>query len=67
MEVGRQCPRIDQLGSLYPSMRLKTAVYDYYAAVIRLCKHSTEFLRRPGLSTDSFMLTAHDSRLPDYH
>lgn len=47
MNLGRQCPRIHELGSLYPSVGLQKALYDYYAAVIRLCKHVTQSLRKP--------------------
>ena len=48
MDLGRQCPRIRELGSLYPSIGLRKALCDYYAAIIRLCKHVTQSLRKPG-------------------
>lgn len=49
MNLGRQCPRIHGLASLYPSPGLQKALCNYYAAVIRLCKHVTESLRKPGI------------------
>ena len=51
MNLGRQCPRIRELGSLYPSIGLRKALCDYYAAIIRLCKHITQSLRKPGKYT----------------
>lgn len=48
MNLGRQCPRIRELGSLYPSIGLRNALCDYYAAIIQLCKYSTQSLRKPG-------------------
>lgn len=47
MNLGRQCPRIRELSSLYPTIGLRKALCDYYAAIIRLCKHSTQYLRKP--------------------
>ena len=51
MNLGRQCPRIRELGSLYPSIGLRKALCNYYAAIIRLCKYSTQSLRKPGKYT----------------
>lgn len=51
MNLGRQCPRIHELGSLYPSNGLQKALCDYYAAIVRLCKHSTQRLRKSGMRT----------------
>ncbi|KAI4231759.1 MAG: hypothetical protein LQ349_005400, partial [Xanthoria aureola] len=48
MNLGRQCPRISTLGSLYPSVGLQRALCDYYAAIVRLCKHIVQFLRKPA-------------------
>ncbi|KAL8830901.1 MAG: hypothetical protein Q9191_001175 [Dirinaria sp. TL-2023a] len=45
MTLGRQCPQIQELSFLYPSTRLRKALCDYYAAIIQLYKHSTQFLR----------------------
>ncbi|KAL9042772.1 MAG: hypothetical protein Q9214_003688 [Letrouitia sp. 1 TL-2023] len=47
MNLGKQTPRVQGFGSLYPSTELRKALCDYYAAIIRLCKYSTEFLRQP--------------------
>lgn len=49
MNIGRQCPRVHELGSLYPTKGLQKALCNYYAAIIRLCKHSTQSLRKPGI------------------
>lgn len=54
MNLGRQCPRIRELSSLYPTIGLRKALCDYYAAIIRLCKHSTQYLRKPGKYTRYF-------------
>ena len=54
MNLGRQCPRIRELGSLYPTVGLRKALCDYYAAIVRLCKHSTQSLRKPGKYTRYF-------------
>ena len=51
MNLGKQCPRILGFGSLYPSVGLQKALCDYYAAIIRLCKHVTQSLRKPGIYT----------------
>lgn len=63
MNLGRQCPRIRELGSLYPSKRLQKALCDYYAAIIRLCKHSTQHLQKSGVHT-SFPSLSASSSLP---
>ncbi|KAL8660533.1 MAG: hypothetical protein Q9202_006456 [Teloschistes flavicans] len=47
MDLGRQCPRISTLSSLYPSIGLRKALCDYYAAILRLCEHIIHFLRKP--------------------
>lgn len=49
MNLGRRSPRINVLSSLYPSERLQTALCDYYAAIVRLCKHTIQYLRKPGV------------------
>lgn len=49
MNLGQQCPRVHELGSLYPTQGLQKALCNYYAAIIRLCKHSTQSLRKPGI------------------
>lgn len=50
MKLGKSCPRYAEFSALYPSSaRLRKALCDYYAAIIRLCKYSVEFLRRPGM------------------
>ena len=48
MSLGRQCPRVIELGSLYPSLGLKRALCDYYASILRLCIHITTSLRGPS-------------------
>ena len=48
MNLGKQCPRIREIGSLYPSSGLKKALCDYYASIIRLCKHITLSIQKPG-------------------
>ncbi|KAL8944837.1 MAG: hypothetical protein Q9211_000444 [Gyalolechia sp. 1 TL-2023] len=48
MDLGKQCPRISTLSALYPSDGLQKALCDYYAAIIRLCKHITLYLRKPA-------------------
>ncbi|KAG8525640.1 uncharacterized protein KY384_000400 [Bacidia gigantensis] len=46
MNIGRQCPRIHELGSLYPSVGLQRALCEYYVSVIRLCKHIKQSLQK---------------------
>ena len=58
MNLGRQCPRIHRYGSLYPSKGLQKALCDYYAAIIRLCKHVTESLQKPGTCLQLFSPTS---------
>ncbi|KAL8991816.1 MAG: hypothetical protein Q9169_007626 [Polycauliona sp. 2 TL-2023] len=50
MNLGRQCPRINRLGTLYPSNGLREALCNYYATIIRLCKHIMQFLRKPAIN-----------------
>ncbi|KAL9025167.1 MAG: hypothetical protein Q9196_005966 [Gyalolechia fulgens] len=48
MKLGRQCPLIGTLSSLYPSDGLRKAVCGYYATIVRLCKHIIQFHRKPA-------------------
>ena len=49
MKVGRDCPKYTQFGALYPSSsKLQKALCDYYAVIVRLCKHAVDSLRQPS-------------------
>ena len=51
MDIGRECPRYNDFGSLYPSSSgLQTALCGYFAVVIRLCRQAILSSRKPFLS-----------------
>ena len=58
MKLGRTCPRFAEFSYLYPtSVRLQKALCEYYAAVVRLCKHATVSREKPGmLNISSYLL-----------
>ena len=49
MRLKKQCFKIQRFGFLYFSINLQKALYDYYVAIIRLCKHITQFLRKSNI------------------
>ena len=50
MKLGCTCPQFTEFSYLYPtSIRLQKALCEYYAAVVRLCKHSTVSSGKPGM------------------
>ncbi|MCJ1248752.1 hypothetical protein MMC30_005971 [Trapelia coarctata] len=51
MDIGRSCPRYSDFGSLYPSSSgLQTALCEYYAVVIQLCRQAILSTRKHFLS-----------------
>lgn len=63
MDIGREYPRIKEIGSLYPSERLRNASCDYLACIVRLCKHVVDNIRKSGksasyTSSNSFSFSA---------
>ena len=49
MKLGSTCPRFDKYGALYPdSAEVQTALCNYYAIIIRLCRYSIESSRKSG-------------------
>ena len=48
MNIGRTCPRCQDLGLLYPkSTRLRAALYEYFIGLVEICKKAVLFIRRP--------------------
>ena len=51
MNIGRTCPRCEDLGFLYPkSTRLQKALYEYFVMVVKLCRQAVLFIRKPFFS-----------------
>ena len=48
MNIGRTCPRCQDLGLLYPkSTRLRAALYEYFIGLVELCKKAVLFVQKP--------------------
>ena len=51
MNIGRTCPRYEDFGLLYPtSARLQKALCEYFIEVVKLCRHTVLFTRKPFFS-----------------
>ncbi|MCJ1393145.1 hypothetical protein MMC18_006017 [Xylographa bjoerkii] len=51
MDIGRTCPRRNDLASLFPSaIGLQKAVCEYYTVIISLCKQAVVSSRRPFMT-----------------
>ena len=50
MNIGRSCPRYQELGLLYKrSTRLQTRLCEYFTTVVRLCTKSVLFLKKSSI------------------
>ena len=50
MQIGRNCPRYQTFGLLFPTPRLRIALCEYFILVVTLCKQAVLFLRRSVVS-----------------
>jgi Ulp1 family protease len=47
MNIGRTCPRYQDVGFLYPkSTRLQKALCEYFVVVVKLCRQAVLFIRK---------------------
>ena len=59
MNVGRTCPRLQELALLYPkSSRLQKSICDYLIAVTKLCRQSVLFLHKSSIAKFSSSISS---------
>ncbi|MCJ1396289.1 hypothetical protein MMC18_009178 [Xylographa bjoerkii] len=50
MNIGRSCPRYQDLGLLYPkSTRLRDALYGYLIVIVKFCKKTVQFMEKRSI------------------
>ena len=69
MRIGLTCPRYQDFGLLFPeSIRLQSALCEYFVVIVHLCKQAVVFLKKPFWSQlSSSILKPFDSEFGSFH